>query len=99
MWKLQLARYYVPAIIIGGIVVPLIGGAISNNILVMVALMILMLLIFLATFPIVGIIYVTTSRKQQSLSLVYFGMSLAWVFLAFVAYKLYTNPIPIGGFN
>lgn len=93
MWKLQLARYYVPSIIIGGIVVPLIGGSISNDISVMVALMILMLLVFLATFPIVGIIYVTTSRKQQSLSLVYFGMSLAWVFLTFVAYKLYTTPI------
>lgn len=99
MWKLQLARYYVPSIIIGGIVIPLIGGSISNDTGVLVILMIIMLLVFLATFPIVGIIYVTSSRKQQSLSLVYFGMSLAWVFLTFVAYKLYTDPIPMGGFD
>lgn len=93
MWKLQLARYYVPSIIIGGILVPLIGGTISNDISVMVALMILMLLVFLASFPIVGIIYITSNKKQQSLSLIYFGISLAWIFLSFVAYKLYTTPI------
>ncbi|MGV3596642.1 MAG: hypothetical protein ACO1PI_02175 [Bacteroidota bacterium] len=93
MWKLKLARYYIVGIALAGIIIPLIGGSISNEIAVMVNLMVVMLSVFLVTFPIVGIIYITSNKKQQSLSLIYFGISLAWIFLSFVAYKLYTTPI------
>ncbi len=99
MWKLKLARYYVPAIIIGVVLIPLIGGSISNETAVMVKWMIVMLLVYLATFPIVGVIYITSGKKQQSLSLVYFGMLLAWIFLSFIAYKLYTGSLLIDGFD
>lgn len=93
MWKLKLARYYIVGIALAGIIIPLIGGSISNEIAAMVKLMVVMLSVFLVTFPIVGIIYITSNKKQQSLSLIYFGISLAWTFLSFVAYKLYTTPI------
>lgn len=93
MWKLKLAKYYFPAVIIAMLIIPALAGAITGNKGNALAFGAFAAIAFILTFPLVLLIYITSEIKEEMLNLIYFMGLLAWAFLIYIIYILCTEPL------
>ncbi len=92
MWKLKLAKYYFPAVIIAMLIIPALAGAITGSKGNVLAFGAFVAIAFIFTFPLVLLIYITSKIKEEMLNLIYFMGLLAWAFLIYTIYILCTEP-------